>query len=152
MRKRSGGYLIATIEKFPGVQIPLLSDEECKARGIEKGTFPPIASWTPEQQAAGKRLGEALAELAVKQAMRCILQHLEAMIAEGYEGTDPEKDAAIRAIEELKAGKWRASRDDTSGLESEMIIALQCIVDDRGVAAAPSPGKRRRHRKTQRGV
>jgi hypothetical protein len=152
MRKKSGGYLIATFEKLPGVQIPLLWDEGCKDRGIEKGKLPPFASWTPEQQAAGKRLGEALAELAVKQAMRCMLRHLEAMIAESYIGTDPEKDAAIRAIAELTTGKWKASRDDTSGLESEMIIALQCIVDDRDVAAAPSPGKRQSRRKTKRGV
>ena len=147
MGKKSSGYLMATFEKFPGVQIPLLSDEECKARGIEKGKFPPFDSWTPEQQAAGKRLGEALAQLAVKQAMRCMLRHLEAMIAEGYAGTDPERDAALRAIAELEAGKWKATHDDTSGLESEMIIALQCIVGDRDVAAAPSPGKRHRRPK-----
>jgi hypothetical protein len=147
MGKKSSGYLTATFEKFPGAQIPLLSDEECKIRGIEKGTFPPFNLWSPEQQAAGKKLGEALAQLAVRQAMRCILRHLEAMIAEGYAGTDPERDAAIRAIDELNAGKWKATRDDTSGLESEMIIALQCIVGDRGAAAAPSPGKRRRRPK-----
>jgi hypothetical protein len=148
MGKKSSGYLIATFEKFPGVQIPLLSDEECKARGIEKGKFPPFDSWTPEQQAAGKRLGEALAQLAVKQAVRSMLRHLEAMIAERYEGTDPERDAALRAIAELEAGKWKATRDDTSGLESEMIIALQCIAEDRSGVAAPSPGGRGRRPKS----
>jgi hypothetical protein len=144
MGKKSSDYLIATVEKFPGVQIPLLSDEECKARGIDRGELPPFASWTPEQQAAGKKLGKALAQLAVKQAMRSMLRHLEAMIAEGYAGTDCERDAALRAIAELKAGKWKATRDDTSGLQSETIIALQSIVGDRDVAAAPSARRRRR--------
>lgn len=106
--------------------------------------LPPFASWTPEQQAAGKGLGEALAQLAVRQALRSMLRHLEAMIAEGYAGADPEKDAALRAIAELKAGKWKATRDDTSGLQSEMIIALHCIVGDRDAAAAPSPRGPRR--------
>ena len=144
MRKKSSGYLIATFERFPGVRIPLLSDEDCKARGIEKGKLPPYDSWNSEQKAAGKRLAEALAGMAVTQAMRCMLRHLEAMIAEGYTGTDPEEDAALRAITELKAGKWKATREDTSGLESEMIVALQCIVKDCRVTGAPVPVKHRR--------
>jgi hypothetical protein len=148
MGKKSNGYLIATFEKFPGVQIPLLSDEECKARGLENGKFPPFDSWTPEQQVAGKRLGEALAELAVKQAMRCILRHLEAMIAVGCVGTEPERDAALRAIAELEAGKWKATPGDTSGLESEMIVALQCIAEDRAGVPAHLPCRRRRRPKT----
>ncbi|HEY0801084.1 MAG TPA: hypothetical protein VGD54_09580 [Steroidobacteraceae bacterium] len=147
MRKKSDSYLVATFEKFPGVQVPLLSDEECRARGIAKGRLPPFETWSPEQQAAGRKLGDALAQMAVTQAMRCMLRQLEAMIAEGYAGTDPEKDAALRAIAELRAGKWKATREDTSGLQEEMIMALECIVKDRD-AVAITPSRKRRPRET----
>jgi hypothetical protein len=144
MGKKSRGYLVATFEKFPGVRIPLLSDEECRARGIEKGRLPPFETWSPEQQAAGKELGEIFARMAVTQAMRCMLRHLEAMIAEGYSGTDPEKDAAGRALTELQAGKWKATRDDTYWLKAEMIIALECIIKNGDGTAVASPRRKRR--------
>jgi hypothetical protein len=57
------------------------------------------------------------------------------MIAETYTGTDPEKDAALRAISELNAGIRDTRRDSQSGLESEIIIALQCVAKNR---VAPS--------------
>jgi hypothetical protein len=65
------------------------------------------------------------------------------MIAETYTGTDPEKGAAIQATAELNGGIWDASRDNPSGLESKMIVALQCVVKN-GVPhsfweAAPHP-------------
>jgi hypothetical protein len=130
MPKRSSGYLVASFENFPGVRIPLLSDEECKARGIEKGKFPPFDTWTPEQQAAGRELRVCLAKMAVTQAMRSVLRHLDAMQPETYTGTDPERDAIERALAELRAGKWKASRDDTSGLETGMIVALETMLSD----------------------
>lgn len=43
MPKRRGGstgFLVAQFEKFPGVRIPLLSDDECKERGIESQRLP----------------------------------------------------------------------------------------------------------------
>jgi hypothetical protein len=39
MKKKQKGYLVATFEGFPGVRIPLLTDQECKERGIEPGRF-----------------------------------------------------------------------------------------------------------------
>lgn len=61
MRKQKG-YLTATFPNFPGVRVPLLSDEECKVRGIEPGKFPPFETWTPKQQAAGRKLADILGE------------------------------------------------------------------------------------------
>lgn len=60
---------------------------------------------------------------------------MEVMIAETYTGTDPEKDAALRAISELNAGIRDTRRDSQSGLESEIIIAPQCVAKNR---VAPS--------------
>ena len=34
--RKDNSYLVATFANFPGVEIPLLSDEECQARGIDK--------------------------------------------------------------------------------------------------------------------
>ena len=34
--RKDKSYLVATFANFPGVEIPLLSDEECQARGINK--------------------------------------------------------------------------------------------------------------------
>ena len=59
--------------------------------GSEKGRFPPVDTWTPEEQAVGRELTKALAGMAVTQAMRSMRRHLEAMQAEGYAGTDPER-------------------------------------------------------------
>jgi hypothetical protein len=93
--------LVATFQNFPGVRIPLLSDEECKARRIERGKFPPLDTWTPEQQAAGRRFGKILADMAVKQAMHSMLRHLEAMQSENYLSLDPERDGINRALEAM---------------------------------------------------
>ena len=43
-------YLVATFANFPGVEIPLLSDEECQARGINKPAIPFFDHLTPEER------------------------------------------------------------------------------------------------------
>ena len=43
-------YLVATFENFPGVRIPLLSDAECRARGIDKPTLPIFVHMTREER------------------------------------------------------------------------------------------------------
>ena len=62
-------YLVATFEKFPEVAIPLLSDEECKARGLKPGKLPPLDKWSPEQQAAFSELADVLAQVAVREIL-----------------------------------------------------------------------------------
>lgn len=57
---------------FPGVRIPLLSDEECRARGIEPGRFPPRETWTQEQRDAADRLVEILLPHAYREALEAI--------------------------------------------------------------------------------
>lgn len=64
-RKSKSDYLVATFEKFPGVEIPLLSESECRARGIEPGKLPPVETWSPEQRAALYELAEIIAQTAV---------------------------------------------------------------------------------------
>ena len=34
--RKNKSYLVATFENFPGVRIPLLSDAECRALGIDQ--------------------------------------------------------------------------------------------------------------------
>jgi len=47
--------------------MPLLSEEECKARGLKPGKLPPLETWSPRQQAAIAELAEVLAQVAVKE-------------------------------------------------------------------------------------
>jgi hypothetical protein len=67
---RSSRYHVATFEKFPGVEIPLLSEDECRARGIESGKLPPFDTWSPEQQAAFHELAEIIAQAVVDVIMQ----------------------------------------------------------------------------------
>jgi hypothetical protein len=99
------------------------------------GHIPPLDSWSREQQAAGCKLGERLARMDMTQGARSILRHLEAMQVDGYTGTDPERDAIERALAELRAGKWKAGKGNTSGLESGMITALETLLAE----LAPPP-------------
>jgi len=68
---RNKPYLVATFENFPGVRIPLLSDAECRARGIDKPTRPIFAHMTKE-----KRLNalQPLITLLAEQIARDILE------------------------------------------------------------------------------
>lgn len=68
-RTKRGGYLVATLGKFPGVPIPLLSDEECRARGIKPGRLPPLDTWSKDQQGALHELAMIVAEAAVRQQL-----------------------------------------------------------------------------------
>jgi hypothetical protein len=120
---------VAEFEKSPGVRIPLLSDEECKERGIEPQRLPPFETWTPEQQEAGRELREILTCMAVAQAFRSVLRPLELMQAEGYSKDDFEKEATRRALAELRAGRWKVGREDVGGLEQAMGWVLESILN-----------------------
>lgn len=128
-RKGQPGYLVATFEKFPGVRIPLLTDEQCRERGIEPGRLPPFETWTPEQQEAGRKLAECFAEMAISQAYRSIAKELDRMGAEGYDKDDFEKEAARRILATIKVGKWKPpDRHDTYGLQREIGWVLESIL------------------------
>lgn len=69
-QRRPLGYLVATFEKFPGVEVPLLSDDECREHGVQPGKLPPFDTWSPEQQAALHELAAILAQMAVDEIIR----------------------------------------------------------------------------------
>ena len=50
LRRRPLSYLVATFAHFPGVEIPLLSDDECQARGINKPAISLLGHLTPEER------------------------------------------------------------------------------------------------------
>lgn len=143
----SKGFLVAEFEKFPGVRIPLLSDDECKERGIEPQRLPRFETWTPEQQKAGRELREILTRMAVAQAFRSVLRHLELMEAEGYSKDDFEKEAAKRALAELRAARWNAGREEAGGLEQVVGCALESILKG---ADGEGEGKARPRRRRKR--
>lgn len=102
------GYLVAEPAGFPGLRIPLLSDEECRARAIEPVRFPPRETWTQAQRDAADRLAEILRPHVFKEALYVILAEIE------REGTDSkipeaeiEKIAATRGIALIDTGKWK---------------------------------------------
>jgi hypothetical protein len=72
-------YLIAKPAGFPGLEIPLLSDEECKARGIAPAKWPPRDTWTEAQRDAADRLTDLLLPHVLREAMQVILTELERM-------------------------------------------------------------------------
>jgi len=71
-------YLVAEPAGYPGLRIPLLSDEECRARGIEPVPFPPRETWTQAQRDAADRLAEILRPHVFKEALYVILARLNA--------------------------------------------------------------------------
>jgi hypothetical protein len=76
---RNKPYLVATFEKFPGVRIPLLSDEECRARGIDKPTLPIFAHMTKEERLNAL---QPLITLLAEQIARDILDEEALSLAE----------------------------------------------------------------------
>src|SRR5579872_1959886 len=107
-RKAQSGYLIAEPSGFPGVRIPLLSDEECRARGVEPGRLPPRETWTQKQRDAADKLAEIFIPHVFLEALRVILAELERVpLDPAIPDTEHEKVAAQRGIELVNAGKWK---------------------------------------------
>ena len=104
----SKGYLVAEPSGFPGVRIPLLSDEECRARGIEPGRLPPRETWTQQQRDAADRLIEMLLPHVFLEALQVILGELEREPADpAIPENEVEQAAARRGIALIDAGKWK---------------------------------------------
>ena len=101
-------YLVAYPSCFPGGAIPLLSDEECAARGIEPGRFPPRETLTQQQRDAADRLAEILIPVAYTEALRVILAELECEpIDLKRPDIELEREAATRAMQLVETGKWK---------------------------------------------
>jgi hypothetical protein len=119
--KANEGYLVAEPSGFPGVRIPLLSDEECRARGIEPARFPPREIWTQSQRDAADRLEEILAPRAFYEALQVILAEIERGPADStISEAEIEKVAARRGIALMDAGSWK-QRDTTIHLPPSWI-------------------------------
>lgn len=128
--RKDAPYLVATFANFPGVKIPLLSNDECEARGIEPGHLPPIEPWSPEQQKAGRELGVLLYEMAAAQALKVLAAAVDQMQSSDY--TDIvtfERHAAQKAIDIIDQGTWTPPRGPsyTYGLEDWMQHFLRGI-------------------------
>jgi hypothetical protein len=136
----------ARIANVQNVVIPLLSDEELKARGIEKPKFPPFNTWSPEQQKAGRELSDIMMKVAIRQALQIMVVQLELMQADGYQNPDAEAEAARRGIESLDNGTWKPGRDEWGWLKREMRIMLETILQSVTQGPARAPRKRRRRR------
>ena len=107
-RKNAGkGYLVAEPRGFPGLRIPLLSDEECCARGIEPVRFPPRETWTQAQRDAADRLAEILLPHAYLEALYIVEAELERQGKSDVSDAVLEKAAATRGIALIDAGKWK---------------------------------------------
>jgi hypothetical protein len=107
-RKADQRYLVAEPSGFPSVRIPLLSEEECRARGIKPGRFPPRETWTQKQRDAADRLMEILAPRAYLEALQVILAELEREPADSkIPEADMEQAAARRGITLIDSGKWK---------------------------------------------
>jgi hypothetical protein len=112
-KKANQGYLVAEPSGFPGVKIPLLSEEECRKRGIEPGRLPPRETWTQAQRDAADRLVEILLPHVFQEAVHVILAGLEHEPSDSKTPeAEMEKVAARRGIALIDAGKWK-QRDTT---------------------------------------
>lgn len=106
-------YLVAKTAGFPGLEIPLLSDEECRARGIEPAKWPPRETWTQAQRDAADRLADILRPHVFREALQVILAELDRMPADSkLSEPEQEREAARRGIALIDAGKWK-QRDVT---------------------------------------
>lgn len=128
--RKDAPYLVATFANLPGVEIPLLSKDACEARGIEPGRLPPIETWSPEQQKAGRQLGVLLYEMAAAQALQVLAAAVDQMPSSDC--TDIvafERHAAQKAIDMMVQREWTPPRGPsyTYGLEDWMQHFLRSI-------------------------
>jgi hypothetical protein len=146
--KADRGYLIAKPSGFPGLEIPLLTDEECRARGIQPGRFPPRETWTQAQRDAADHLEEILAPRAFYEALQVILAEIEREPADSkIPETELERVAARRGIALLDAGKWK-HHDTTIYLPPSWIRQiLEMFANGDLSLLDPPPPKRRRKKK-----
>jgi len=142
------GYLVAEPSGFPGLRIPLLSDEECRARGIEPVRFPPRGIWTQTQRDAADRLAEILLPHAYLEALYVIQAELERQGKSDVSDGVLEKAAATRGIALIDAGKWK-QRDTWVHLPPSWVRQiLEMFI--RGELSLLGPSPTRQQQKTKR--
>jgi hypothetical protein len=107
------GYLVAKPTGFPGLAIPLLSKEECRARGIASAKWPPRATWTQAQRDTANRLADILRPHVIREALQVIAGELDRMPVDSeFPESEKELEAARRGVALIDTGKWK-QRDTT---------------------------------------
>jgi hypothetical protein len=147
--KANQGYLVAEFPGFGGVEIPVLSEEECRERGITPGRLPPREAWTQAQRDAADRLMEIFAPRAYLEALQVVLAELE------REPADPktpqaeiEKAAARRGIALVDAGRWK-QRDTSIYLPRSWIRQMLEAIASGDLSLLDPEPKRKRKTKTR---
>jgi len=139
------GYLVAEPSGLPGLRIPLLSDEECRARGIEPVRFPPRETWTQAQRDAADRLAEILLPHAYLEALYVVEAELERQGKSDVSDAVLEKAAATRGIALIDAGKWK-QRDTWVHLPPSWVRQiLELFIRGELSLRGPSPTTSLRH-------
>lgn len=114
-------YLVATFDGFPGVSIPLISEEERLARGIERRDFPPFETWTPKQQEAGRKLQDLMIDETVRQYYKLLLSVMESL--------DPNAFQDVRSVERAIADVALAKLEDESWQPDDPLCVPELIPD-----------------------
>jgi hypothetical protein len=138
-------YLVAYPSGFPEVAIPLISDEECRLRGIEPGRFPPRETWTQEQRDAADRLTEILLPHVIREVLQIMLAEMEREFASpDMPDTEVERDAALSGIRLVDSGKWK-QRDTTIHFPPSWIRQiLELIAEGKLSFVDPPPSNQKR--------
>jgi hypothetical protein len=146
------GYLVAKPAGFPGLEIPLLSDEECRARGIEPAKWPPRETWTQAQRDAADQLADILRPHVFLEALQVILAELDRMPADSMlSELEQEREAARRGIALIDAGKWK-QRDTTIHFPRSWIREIvERFALGKLSLLDPEPPKRRQSRTKRNG-
>lgn len=152
-RKRDDNeYLVAEPAGFPGVKIPLLSDEECRARGIEPGRLPPRETWTQDQRDAADRLIEILLPHVYLESMEVILAELERQPPDStIPDAEMEKLAAQRGIALIDAGKWKQRHTEIYFPQSWVRQILETIAQGKISLCNPESERSRRRGRPRQG-
>jgi hypothetical protein len=91
---------------FPGVRIPLVSEEERIALGLPEVRFPPKQTWTEEQRRALNKLGEIVIPIAIYEAVTLMAQVVPKE-PETHDVVELERAAAKLALPLLMHKKWK---------------------------------------------
>jgi hypothetical protein len=143
--KRDGRFLIAYPSGFPGVAIPLVSDEECRLRGIEPGKFPPRETWTQEQRDAANQLAEILLPHVIQEVLQVMLAEMEREFASPDKpDIEVEREAALRGIRLVDSGKWKQHDTTIHFPPSWIRQVLELFAQGRLSLVDPPPTERTR--------
>jgi len=148
-------YLVAEPEGFPGVRIPLVTEEERIALGLSDVKLPPKSSWTEEQRQALDQLGKIVIPIAIYEAVALMAQAVPQNSADA-DVHQLEREAARLAMPLLMHKKWKNAWTAFHVPRSFVETILQRIAEGQlsilasAVGAEMGKGAKRRVRKARR--